>query len=153
MANSKSNYVQYLFDQILIDPDEFGINKSAALQFVDASEALALVSPDNEFVPDFLYKAAEIARSMRTLPKAMSLYDWILEDYPEHEKAPTIMFIKGFIMEQDFKKVEEAKKLYSQFLEKYPNHQMAESAKFLLDNLGKSDEEILQTIETKKESN
>lgn len=153
MALSKSNYVQYLFDQVTIDPDEIGINKRAALKFVDAAEALALVKPEDPLVPDYLYKAAEIARSLRTMPKAMSIYDWILEDFQDYEKIPTITFIKGFILEQEFKKPEEAKAVYNTFLERYPDHQMAESAKFLLNNLGKSDEEILEAIEAKKSNN
>lgn len=149
VARSTEDYVKLLFDNILVNPDDIGINKSAAMKFVDAAEALALSAPADNKVPDYLYKAAEVARSMRTMPKAMSIYDWILEDYPNFEKAPTVLFIKGFIMEQDFKKIEEAKAIYSQFIEKYPDHQMASSAKFLLDNLGKSEEDILTDIESK----
>lgn len=149
VALAQSDYVQYLFDQILINPDESGINKSSALKYVDAAEALALVSTDNPKTADYLYKAAEVARSMRTMPKAMSIYDWILEDYPNYEKAPTVLFIKGFIMEQDFKKIDEAKAIYTEFVTKYPNHQMASSAQFLLDNMGKSEEEILKSMEAK----
>jgi TolA-binding protein len=84
------------------------------------------------------------------MAKAMSLYDWILDKYPNHEKSPTVMFIKGFILEQEFKQEDQARKLYEDFLKKYPNHEMASSAKFLLDNMGKSDEEILKGIEAKK---
>jgi tetratricopeptide (TPR) repeat protein len=148
-ASATEDYVKFLFDQMLVNPDEMGINKAAAMKFVDASEAFALAAPNDPKAADYLYKGAEVARSMRTMPKAMSIYDWILEDYPTYEKTPTVMFIKGFIMEQDFKKIEEAKALYTQFLERFPEHQMASSAKFLLDNLGKSEEDILKEIETK----
>lgn len=149
IAKASDDYVKLLFDQMLINPDEMGINKVAAMKFVDAAEAFALAAPNDPKAADYLYKGAEVARSMRTMPKAMSIYDWILEDYPEYEKTPTVLFIKGFIMEQDFKKIDEAKAIYSQFLERYPDHQMASSAKFLLDNLGKSEEDILKDIEGK----
>jgi tetratricopeptide (TPR) repeat protein len=148
-ALATEDYVKFLFDQMLVNPDEMGINKAAAMKFVDAAEAFALAAPNDPKAADYLYKGAEVARSMRTMPKAMSIYDWILEDYPTYEKTPTVMFIKGFIMEQDFKKIEEAKALYTQFLERFPEHQMASSAKFLLDNLGKSEEDILKDIESK----
>lgn len=153
IARSKANYLQHLFDQVTIDPDEIGINKKSALKYVDAAEAYALVSPNGNLTADYLYKAAEIARSLRTMPKAMSIYDWIIEDYQEYEKIPTITFIKGFILEQEYKKPEAAREVYEKFLERYPDHQMAESARFLLKNMGKSDEEILQAIETNQSTN
>ena len=148
IAQVESDYVNYLFQQILINPDQYGVNKAASLKYVDGVEALALVSPELEDVPGHLYRGAEVARSLRTFPKAMSLYDWLIEAYPDHEKAPTALFIKGFILEQDYSRSEQAREIYTEFLEKYPNHEMAESAQFLLNNLGKSDEEILESIES-----
>lgn len=150
VARSTENYVDYLFDQILVNPDEFGVNRAASLRYVDGVEALALVSPEKENVPGHLYKAAEVARSMRTFPKAMSLYDWLIERYPDYDKSSTALFIKGFILEQDYGREEEARAIYTRFLAEYPDHEMAESAQFLLNNLGKSDEEILQSIEAQK---
>lgn len=147
VAMQSANYVQYLFDQIIVNPDEFGINRNAAMQFIDASEAYALVSPGNKDVPEYLYRAAEAARSMRDFAKSMTLYDWILDEYPDHERSPTVLFIKGFMLEQEFRQTEEARAIYEEFLAKYPDDQMANSAKFLLENLGKSDEEILQSLE------
>jgi len=147
---SEEGYLKYLFDQVLVDPEEFGINRNNALKFVDGAEAFALSLPANPEVPEYLYKAAEVARSLRTMPKAMSLYDWILEEYADHPKAPTTLFIKGFLLEQEFGQNDEARKIYEQFISQYPEHEMASSAKFLLNNMGKSDEEILQDIESKR---
>lgn len=153
IARSKSNYLQYLFDQVTVNPDEIGINKKASLKYVDAAEVYALVRPNENQTAEYLYKAAEIARSLHTMPKAMSIYDWIIEDYQDYENIPTVTFIKGFILEQEYKKPEAAREVYETFLERYPDHQMAESARFLLKNMGKSDEEILQTIEANQSSN
>lgn len=149
---SSEGYLNYLFDQVLVDPDEYGINRQNALKFVDGTEAYALVNPTRANTPEFIYKAAEVARSLRTMSKAMSLYDWLLEKYPTHEKSPTTLFIKGFLLEQEFGQEDEARKVYESFLERYPEHEMASSAKFLLGNMGKSDEEILKDIEDKKQA-
>ncbi len=146
----QDNYIKYLFDQILINPDDYGVNRAASLKYVDAVEALALVSPADPRVPTNLYTSAEVARSLRTFPKAMSLYDWLIESYPDHTKTANALFIKGFILEQDYKRPEEAKLIYERFLRDYPDHDMAASAKFLLDNIGKSDQEILQSMDDKK---
>jgi len=150
-AKTEGDYLTYLFDQLTVEPLDLGINRAAALKYVDAVEAKALISPSDASVPGHLYGAAEVARSMRTFPKAMSLYDWLLEAYPNNEKAPNVLFIKGFILEQDFKDEANARINYEAFLSKYPDHQMAESARFLLNNLGKTDEEILAEIEKNKQ--
>lgn len=147
VAAGQENYIGYLFDQILVSPDDYGVNRAASLKYVDAVEALALVSPQDTIVPDHLYTAAEVARSIRTFPKAMSLYDWLIDTYPSHTKTANALFIKGFILEQDYKRSDEAKLIYEQFLTKYPDHEMAQSAEFLLDNIGKSDQEILKQLE------
>lgn len=153
LSLANDDYVQYLFDQILVNPDELGVNKAASLKYVDAVEALALVSPNDDRVPANLYTAAEVARSMRTFPKAMSLYDWLIDTYPKHDKTPNALFIKGFILEQDYNRPDEAKEIYTRFVTDFPDHDMVESAKFLLKNLGKSDQEILQEIEKAKQNN
>ncbi len=152
-ALQEEDYLTYLFDRLKSTDNQTGIDKTAAMKYVDAVEALALTAPDLPAVPNHLYGAAEVARSLRTFPKAMSLYDWILEVYPQSEHAPNVLFIKGFILEQDYKREDEAREIYQAFIDKYPKHKMAESAKFLLENLGKSNEEILREIEQRKKQN
>jgi len=152
IVSEQEDYMTYLFDQMTVDPDKTGINRDAALRYVDAAEAKALVAPNDPSTPNHLYGAAEVARSLRTFAKAMTLYDWILDKYPNTDKAPNVLFIKGFILEQDYQRDDEAKEIYEEFLRKYPDHTMAESAQFLLDNIGKSDEQILKEIEQKGEN-
>ena len=78
---------------------------------------------------------------------ACTIEEEFSEEFPDHERAPTVLFIKGFMLEQEFRQTDEARAIYEEFLIKYPDDQMANSAKFLLENLGKSDEEILQSLE------
>mgnify|MGYP003453067237 FL=1 len=42
---------------------------------------------------------------------------------------------------------------YKDYLAKYPNDEFSESAKFLLDNLGKSEEELKKMLEEKSKEN
>lgn len=140
-------YIDTLFAQVFRDPDQFGLNRNVALKFVDATEAYAISAPCSDKTPEYLYRAGEIARSIRTLPKALSIYDWILESYPDYEKTPTVYFLKGFMMENNVQDQEAAREIYEDFLVKYPTHEMADDVQFLLDNLGKSDEEILEFLE------
>lgn len=133
--------------------DKFGINRNAALKYVDACEAYALAYPNTPGAPANLYKAAEIAKTIRTFPKLMSIYDWIIEKYPNYEKTPTIFFLKGFVLENDLGNDAEAKKVYEAFIKKFPNHGLRDDIDFLLEHLGKSEEEIRKIIEAKQQQN
>jgi len=134
----------------MFDAKEGKLNEDLARKFVDVCEAYALSAPSQPDVPEFLHKAAETARTMRTLPKALSLYDWILEDYNGHEKAPQALFLKAFTYDNNLNDTANARKYYTAFLEKYPNDEFADDTQFLLENLGKSDEEMLEALTKKK---
>ena len=135
--------------QQMFDSEAGQLNIEAARSFVDVCEAYAMSAPGSEDVPNYLHKAAETARAMRTIPKALSLYDWILEQYPNNEKAPQALFLKAFTYDNNLNDTANARKYYSAFLEKFPEDEFADDTKFLLENLGKSDEEILESL-TKK---
>jgi len=143
-------YILGLGEKIFDNADLNGLNRDASTKYIDACQAHALAYPNSASSPNYLYKAAEVAKSIRSNQKALSLYDWILEEYPNYEKAPTTLFIKGFIIENELKNVDLAKTVYNEFLTKYPQHDLADDVQFLLDNLGKSDEEIAKIIEQKQ---
>ena len=149
-VDSINNYIAHLGKQIFEDADNSGINRKASLAFVDACEAYALAYPNSENTPENLFKAAEVAKSIRTFPKSLSIYDWILERYPDYEKASTSLFLKGFIIENNLGDDEKAREVYNEFLKKYPKHDLADDVEFLIQNLGKTDEEILEMIESKR---
>jgi len=148
--SSIDKYILDLGEKLFIDPDNTGINKPAAMKFVDACEAYALGYPNNPTTPDNLFKSAEVAKSLRTFTKSLSLYDWIIEKYPNYEKAPTALFLKGFIIENNVGDDAKAREIYDTFLAKYPQHDLADDVQFLIENIGKTDEEILEMIEAKR---
>ena len=149
---SIDDYIFGLGEKLFVDADNTGINKDAAMKYVDACEAYALAYPDNKGTADNLFKAAEVAKSIRTFPKSLSLYDWIIDKYPNYEKAPTALFLKGFIIENNVKDDKKAGEIYQSFLSKYPKHDLADDVEFLIENLGKSDQEILEMIEAKRKT-
>lgn len=124
-------------------------NESAATQYVDASEAFVLINPDDPKSPELLNKAAETARSLKTYNKAISLYDWVIEKYPSNKLAAQALFLKAFTYDNDLHDIDKAKIFYEEFGKKYPTHDFADDAKVLLENLGKSDQEFLKSIQNK----
>lgn len=122
------------------------IDKKVVQSYVNACEAYALSNPNGKLTPSYLYKGSELARSIKSLEKVLSLYDWIIEKYPNYEKTPTVLFLKGFILENEIKSIDMAKKVYEEFLVKYPKHELVDDVKFLIKNIGKSNEEILKLL-------
>ena len=149
--NNVDELIADLGTKIFEDPDNSGINRASSLKYVDACEAYALVFPNNPNSPANLFKAAEVAKSLRTFPKSLTLYDWIIEDYPDYEKTATSLFLKGFIIENNLGDDEKARQVYNEFVKRFPSHELVDDVQFLLENLGKTDEEILEMIEQKRQ--
>ncbi|NNE25381.1 MAG: tetratricopeptide repeat protein [Saprospiraceae bacterium] len=144
------NYLTELGTKIFENPDNTGVNRQASLRFVDACEAYATAYHTSSAAPEYLFKAAEVAKSIRTFTKSLAIYDWIIEKYPDYNKTATSLFLKGFIIENNLGDDDKAREVYNEFLEKYPEHDLADDIEFLLENLGKTDEEILQMIEERR---
>jgi TolA-binding protein len=142
-------FIQQLAENVFIDPDKYGINRLAAQKYVDACEAYAIGFPEEKMAPEYLYRAAEMARTLKTYPKALGIFDWIEEKYPNFEKTPTTVFLKGFMLENELNNKEAAREVYNRFLKKYPQSDLADDVTFLLENIDKTDEEIMKMIDEK----
>ena len=123
-----------------IDPD-------AATVYVGLCELFTSLFPTNDNSPKYLFQAAETARSVKNHTKALQIYDLIFTQYQSYEKAPQALFLKAFTLDNDLKQFDKAKAIYTEFLEKYPDNDFADDTQFLLKNLGKSDDEIIQSFE------
>ncbi|MEN0006974.1 MAG: tetratricopeptide repeat protein [Bacteroidota bacterium] len=126
------------------------IDLPKAAAFINATEAMANLRPDDPQTPVLLHQAGETARSTRDFQKAIAIYDQIYENYPDYEKAPQSLFLKAFTLDNDLKRPDEARKLYEEFLERYPEDDFADDTQFLLENLGKDDEEIIKSFQEKE---
>lgn len=134
------------FGDRLMNDSTNRIDYRVANDFIGLCEINALMLPEDPKSPDYLHKAGETARSLRSFPKALDIYNWITMKYPNHPKAAQALFLKAFTYDNDLKKPEEARKLYTEFLQKYPNDDFADDTQFLLENLGKNDEEIINSF-------
>lgn len=135
----------------LMNDSTHRIDYRVANDFINVCELHALILPNHEKSGDYLHKAGETARSIRSFDKALAYYDWICTKYPNHPKAPQALFLQAFTYDNDKRNLEKAKELYTAFLEKYPNDDFADDTQFLLENLGKDDEEIIQSFGKKEQ--
>ena len=143
----KDAYILKIAESVFVDPDKFGINTTNAQKYVDICEAHGLAYPNDAKTPEYLYRASEISSAIRTFPKSLSLYDWLINLYPDYGKTPNALFAKGYLLEEELAKPEQSRAAFEQFLSQYPDHELADDAKFLMENIGKSGDEIIKILE------
>jgi tetratricopeptide (TPR) repeat protein len=129
-------------------------NTQKASEFIKISETLAAllekINPD-QYV-DLLLKAAGLAKTIDNPQKSIELYQKVVNGLPNHKKAPTALFMIGFVYENDLNDLVKAKQTYEQFLQQYPNDpDFADDAKTSLTMLGKTPEEIIREFEQKQQ--
>lgn len=126
------------------------LNEAAVKSFIELAEKYAALAPDSEKAPEWLYEAAELAGSMHDYDKALALFQTISEKFPNYPKASQVLFMRAFTLDSELKRYDDAKILYQEFLQKYPSDEFADDAQFLLENLGKSEEEIIRGFQAKQ---
>ena len=127
------------------------VDYQAANDYIRVGELIAMLRPEDPQSPEYLHKIGETARAIRTFPKAIKIYEKIYTQYPNFEKAPQALFLRAFTYDNDLGDKGTARALYQEFLDKYPNDEFADDTRFLLDNLTKSDEEIIESFNQGKE--
>lgn len=120
-----------------------------ARQLAELYIEYAELYPNDMNSPEFLFKASDISMNVHSPRLTISLFDKILTNYPDYINVPTIMFLKGFVYEDQLNDYVNAEKCYLEFLEKYPNSDFADDAVVSLNNLGKSPEELIKEFENR----
>lgn len=126
------------------------INQQAVREFIQLSESYAAILPEATETPDWLYQAGEVAGALHDYDTTLALFQKVNENYPSYDKASQVLFMRAFTLDSELQRFEEARPLYQEFLQKYPNDEFADDAQFLLENLGKSEEEIIRSFQEKQ---
>ncbi|MBL7803542.1 MAG: tetratricopeptide repeat protein [Saprospiraceae bacterium] len=139
-------------DRAMSAPNGVISDKAKAEAFIETAEGYAILvqqSNPDKYV-DLLMKAAGVAKTIGNARQAIQLYYAVESKMPQHPKAPTALFMKGFVYENDVNDLEKAKATYEEFLKRYPNDpDYADDAQNALKLLGKSPEEIVREFEQK----
>ncbi len=131
------------------DAQTGALDLEASKSFVDLAQRLAAEHPADTLAALPLYRAAEVVRAMNDPKRAAAIYEQVHQSYPTFSKAAESLFMLAFTYDEDLNNMEKAKETYEKFLKLYPDNSFADDTKMLLENLGKSDEEILKELEEK----
>jgi TolA-binding protein len=111
---------------------------------IQVCQSLLKRYPEGTKAPAALYMLGDICQnSKHDYPAAVNYYHAFVTKYPNLNSTPVAMFVIGFIYNNNLQMFDSARVAYQAFMEKFPNHELVVSAKFELDNLGKTPDEII----------
>jgi len=125
---------------------------------VDTSKASEMINlytdfekkyPNDTAAAEYLYRAANLAMNVGKSLKSLEYINIIISKYPNYKKITSCYFLKGFIYDYHLKDINNARKSYQEFIAKFPKDDLANDAQISLNNLGKSDEQIIKEFEAK----
>lgn len=90
-----------------------------------------------------MFKTAQLAISLRRFDEGVKYLQKFRTLYKDHPLDPMVLFTLGFTYENHLNDLGKAEKYYQEFLNKYPNHELANDVDLMIQNLGKSPEEII----------
>ncbi|MBE0644438.1 MAG: tetratricopeptide repeat protein [Bacteroidetes bacterium] len=131
------------------------MNQAADLQKDGkTTEALALYEQvakdyaEEPEAPQAMFHCALIYVNEQKDPvKAATTYELVAEKYPESEWGHKGLFAAAYTYANEIGNLDRAREAYQKYLKQYPDSSMAETARFELENLGKSAEELLQSLQ------
>jgi outer membrane protein assembly factor BamD (BamD/ComL family) len=125
-----------------IDVNKGNIAVMSYINYVDSF-------PNDSLSEKYLFKAAEVANSIKQYKNAVLFFERYAKDYSNNSKAAAAMFLEAFIFENNLSKYGEAHKVYTKLIELYPKSKFAEDAAICIINLGKSPDELIKEFEAK----
>ena len=129
------------------DTKNFKFDEKQARETILVYENFAQKFPQSKQAPEMLLKSADLYRSLKDYDAALNVYQKIAAEFPDFDKQAQVLFLQGFVYENELYRMEKAKGLYEKFLQLYPDHDLADDVQFSLQNLGKTPEEIIKGFE------
>ncbi len=105
--------------------------------------------PTDTAAAEYLNRAASLAMNTGKAPKAIEYLNIIISKYPNYKKITSCYFLRGFVYDYHLKDINNARIAYQEFISKFPKDDLADDAQISLQNLGKSDEQIIKEFEEK----
>ncbi|MBA3901110.1 MAG: tetratricopeptide repeat protein, partial [Bacteroidetes bacterium] len=123
-------------------------NDSAANAVVELYSEYANTYPDDNLSAEYLFKAGEVSLGLNEPEKSLDYFKKVCDNFPDSEKASYSLFLQAYVLDNYINDIL-AGEVYKDFIEKYPDHQMVKDAEFSIQNLGKSDEQLIKEFEAK----
>ncbi len=127
-------------------------DKRKAQGLVDVYKAYANANPGDTMSAEYLFRAANVAKSMHDGEEGLKLYDRIIREFPSWRRLPDVYYLKAFTIDSELGHKGEALTAYQEVIGRFPDHAFAKDARAMMDNLQYSDEELIKRFEAMQDS-
>lgn len=127
--------------------ESLSFDQRKAQALLDVYKSFAKNYPQDSLAPEYLFRAANLAKTMHDGEQGIVLYDRIIKDYPTWKRLPDVYYLKAFTIDSDLDRMGEAKTAYEEVIARYPDHPFAKDARAMIDNLQYTDEELIQRFQ------
>jgi tetratricopeptide (TPR) repeat protein len=138
-------------EKILGSDTTGNLNIAAAYEVLKYYTSYSFSFPEDSVTPEYLFRMANIYSALGQGLNAIKVLEKIENNYPDFHKKAFCIFMQADIYENQLKNIDKARYNYERFLQMYPNHPLAKDTKVLLQNIGKSPEELYQSFSEKSE--
>jgi tetratricopeptide (TPR) repeat protein len=129
-----------------------GFDARSAQALLDVYKRYALTFQRDTLVPEYLFRAASVCRTMGDPEQSIVLYDRIMVDYSGWDKLPDVLYLKAFVMDTDLGRKGEAKRAYQKVINVFPEHPFAHDARMMIQNLDLTDEELVRRFQEQEQA-
>lgn len=127
------------------------ISNETSILAIKAYSDYAMFFPNDSLAPDYLFKAGQIATAAKKYKQALVFYQTITNKYTDFKYAGESLYLQGFLLDNFMNDDAGAKLIYEEIITKYPSTTIAKDSKAAIDNLGKTDEQIIEEYKKKNE--
>ena len=122
-------------------------DRRRAQALLDVYKAYANAYQLDSMAPEYLFRAANLSKSMHDGEQGIRLYDRIIKDYGAWYRLPDVYYLKAFTIDSELDQRGAAKEAYEEVINRYPDHPFAKDARIMIDNLMYTDEELIQRFQ------
>lgn len=131
-------------ESILIQQNNSDINVEETNQCIALIDDFVSKYGNHEKTPSFLAIKAKMMMGLQRNKDAYDTYVQIVTAYPKAKECEIALFMQAFLLENQLNDKEKSITAYQEFIQKYPTSEWKDDATFALENMHKTDEELIE---------
>lgn len=133
-------------EKILGSDTTGNLNISAAHEAIRYYSTYSYKFPNDSLTPEYIFRMAHIFDALGKGREAVEAFHKVETQYPDYPKKDICIFMQGNIYDSELKDTIQARDCYERYLRSFPGTNLAKDVKILLQNLGKSPEQLYENI-------
>jgi len=133
-------------EKILGSDTTGNFNISAAHEAIRYYSSYSYKFPDDSITPEYIFRMAHIFDALGKGREAVEAFHKVESKYPDYPKRDICIFMQGNIYDSELNDTTQARDCYERYLRSFPGNNLAKDVKVLLQNLGKSPEQLYESV-------